>query len=122
MRCVKDTLPPRLRARWLLITIRLSISSFAGTARTVVAVGTVRDASMLAATAFAGPRSLTTLSAAGASWLGAVARARAGWAGMGFFASEASVSPWSDSGRPSALAPDRVGAGAVAGSAVGAAA
>ena len=49
------------------MTRRLSISSLAGTARTVVAVGTVREASMLAATALAGPRSLTTVSSAGFS-------------------------------------------------------
>ena len=40
IRWVKDTLPPRPRARWLLITMRLSMSSLAGTARTLVAVGT----------------------------------------------------------------------------------
>ena len=40
MRWVKLTLPPRPRARWLLITMRLSAISFAGTARTLVAVGT----------------------------------------------------------------------------------
>ena len=35
MRWVKLTLPPRLRARWLLMTTRLSMSSLAGTARTL---------------------------------------------------------------------------------------
>src|SRR6478752_5776937 len=48
MRCVKETLPPRARARWLLMTMRLSQSSLTGTDRTLVAVGTVRLASMLA--------------------------------------------------------------------------
>ena len=42
MRWVKLTLPPRARRRWLLITTRLSASSLAGTARTLVAVGTVQ--------------------------------------------------------------------------------
>jgi hypothetical protein len=41
---------------WLLITIRLSISSLAGTARTLVAVGTVSDAFMFFTTADAAPR------------------------------------------------------------------
>jgi hypothetical protein len=57
IRCVNDTLPPRERARWLLITTRLSTSSFAGTARTEVAVGTVRLVSMFSTTRAAGPRS-----------------------------------------------------------------
>src|SRR5690349_8871798 len=48
MMWVNDTLPPRARARWLLITMRLSHSSLTGTDRTLVAVGTVRLASMLA--------------------------------------------------------------------------
>src|SRR5215467_12295239 len=53
---VKLTLPPRPRARWLLITIRLSAISFAGTARTQVAVGTASDASMFATMRAATPR------------------------------------------------------------------
>src|SRR3954471_24797013 len=48
MRWVKLTLPPRLRRRWLLMMMRLSISSLAGTARTLVAVGSSRLCSMLA--------------------------------------------------------------------------
>ena len=40
MRCVNETLPPRARLRWLLMTMRLSIMSFAGIVRTLVAVGT----------------------------------------------------------------------------------
>ena len=40
IRWVKETLPPRARARWLLMTIRLSQSSLTGTERTLVAVGT----------------------------------------------------------------------------------
>src|SRR6478735_34696 len=56
MMWVKLTLPPRERARWLLMTTRLSMSSLAGTARTLVAVGTVRDVSMLATTREEAPR------------------------------------------------------------------
>ena len=52
---MKLILPPRFRAKWLLITIRLSTISFAGTARTLVAVGTVRLVSMFATTRAAGP-------------------------------------------------------------------
>src|SRR5215212_6601482 len=57
MRWVKDTLPPRARARWLLITIRLSHSSFTGTVRTLVAVGTDRLMSMFCAVRMGAPRS-----------------------------------------------------------------
>ncbi len=57
MTCVKETFPPRVRFRWLLITMRLSASSFAGTARTLVAVGTVSESSMFFAIAAAAPRS-----------------------------------------------------------------
>src|ERR1700760_2955251 len=57
MRWVKLTFPPRARRRWLLITTRLSKSSLAGTARTLVAVGTCRDDSMFATTRAAAPRS-----------------------------------------------------------------
>src|SRR5437773_4632796 len=72
MKWVKLALPPRARRRWLLITMRLSASSLAGTARTLVAVGTARDASMLR----------TTLAAAPRSWLVA-APAGTGIAGLG---------------------------------------
>src|SRR3954453_19953110 len=57
MRCVKEILPPRVRLRWLLMTMRLSAISFAGTARTLVAVGTLSEASMFLAMAAAAPRS-----------------------------------------------------------------
>ena len=60
MRCVNDTLPPRPRRRWLLMTIRLSASSLAGIARTLVAVGTARLAVMLVTVRAAAPRSLLT--------------------------------------------------------------
>src|SRR3954454_10649446 len=78
MMCVKLTLPPRERARWLLITTRLSISSLAGTARTLVAVGTVRLVSMLATTRAAGPRRGALSASSDRAGAGAVAAA--GWA------------------------------------------
>ena len=57
MRWVKEIFPPRVRRSWLFMTMRLSASSFAGTARTLVAVGTVSDAFMFLTTADAAPRS-----------------------------------------------------------------
>ena len=54
---VNEIFPPRVRRSWLLMTSRLSASSFAGTARTDVAVGTSHDASMFFTTADAAPRS-----------------------------------------------------------------
>src|SRR5690606_27844862 len=62
MRCVNDTLPPRARRRWLLMTMRLSIMSFAGTVRTLVAVGIDVLWSMLVASVFAMPLSTVTRS------------------------------------------------------------
>ncbi|CAB4722999.1 unannotated protein [freshwater metagenome] len=53
---MNETFPPRVRLRWLLITILLSIINLAGIARTDVAVGTVSDASMLCTTRAATPR------------------------------------------------------------------
>src|SRR5690349_7896727 len=67
MRWVKLTLPPRERARWLLTTTRLSMSSLAGTARTLVAVGMVSELSMFETIIAAGPRSLATFSCSDAS-------------------------------------------------------
>src|ERR671910_186903 len=61
MRCVNETLPPRERRRWL------SIMSLAGIVRTLVAVGTVSEASMLAARVFGRPLSGTTSSSRTAS-------------------------------------------------------
>src|SRR4051794_15954672 len=55
--CVKDTLPPRARDRWLLMTIRLSQSSFTGTERTLVAVGTLSETSMFCTVRAGAPRS-----------------------------------------------------------------
>src|ERR1700712_5144733 len=57
MRWVKDTFPPRFRRRKLLMTMRLSPMSLAGTARTEVAVGTSSEAVMFRTTAADAPRS-----------------------------------------------------------------
>src|ERR1700760_1334503 len=65
MRWVKETFPPRPRCRWLLMTILLSMSSLAGTARTLVAVGTLRLAAMFATVRAAAPRSLFISASAG---------------------------------------------------------
>src|SRR5690606_37175903 len=84
MRWVKLTFPPRPRARWLLITMRLSESSLAGTARTLVAVGTCSEASMLDTIRAAAPRSgcvWAPAGAAGAAGLGV--GAGGGAAGLG---------------------------------------
>src|SRR6476661_3728913 len=84
MRCVKDTLPPRDRARWLLMTMRLSASSLAGTARTLVAVGTVSETFMFLTTAADAPRSGDCLPAAtGVAVLAAGAAGLASAAGLG---------------------------------------
>src|SRR3982750_626269 len=94
MRWVNDTLPPRPRRRWLLMTTRLSISSLAGMARTLVAVGTARLASMLLTTRAAAPRSGwrgVAVSAAGVwvagGWAagggGGGGRGGGGWGGLG---------------------------------------
>jgi hypothetical protein len=62
----------------LLTTIRLSAISFAGTARTLVAVGTASEDSMLATTRAAAPRSGTVWAPAGAGGAAAAARLRTG--------------------------------------------
>ena len=62
---MKETFPPRARFKWLLITIRLSIISFAGIARTLVAVGTLKDASMLCTTRAETPRIGSSVDALG---------------------------------------------------------
>src|SRR3954470_23326531 len=87
MMCVNDTLPPRARARWLLITMRLSIKSLTGTDRTLVAVGTARLASMFCAVRAGAPRRTvsfgSSLALAGAGCSGSLGTGRAvvGWAG-----------------------------------------
>src|SRR5690242_14484122 len=92
MRCVKEILPPRVRFRWLLMTMRLSAISLAGTARTLVAVGTLSEASMFFAMAAAAPRSCFDsgssffAGSAFAFWSGsglAAGLAAAGFAGAG---------------------------------------
>src|SRR3954452_23170209 len=89
MMCVKDTLPPRARARWLLMTIRLSQSSLTGTCRTLVAVGTARLASMLATVRAGAPRSTVnvgssdTCGALGSAGSLGTGRDAVGWVGAG---------------------------------------
>src|SRR5215203_1564863 len=56
MRCVNETLPRPLRWRYPLMTLRLTSSSFAGTLRKLVAVGTPRLRSMLATMTAPTPR------------------------------------------------------------------
>src|SRR5512139_601387 len=71
MMWVKDTLPPRARARWLLMTVRLSQSSFTGTERTLVAVGTLSEMSMFCAVRAGAPRSTVSWGSSLASGCGA---------------------------------------------------
>src|ERR1700753_684111 len=59
------------------MTIRLSISSLAGTARTLVAVGTSSDADMFLTTAAAAPRSVCSSSPSAGGGLAALTRAGA---------------------------------------------
>ena len=82
IRWVKEILPPRVRLRWLLMTIRLSIISLAGMARTLVAVGTSSDADMFFTTAAAAPRSTCVSSPSAGGPAGASAW-RAAFAGAG---------------------------------------
>src|SRR5690242_8108628 len=56
MRWVNEIFPPRFRLRKLLMTMRLSAISLAGTARTDVAVGTSSDVVMFLTTIAAAPR------------------------------------------------------------------
>ncbi len=56
MRCVNETLPPIVRARWALIIVRWSMTSFIGTARTLVAVGISSEMSMFFAVRRGAPR------------------------------------------------------------------
>ena len=67
---MNETFPPRLRAKWLLMTVRLSIMSFAGIARTLVAVGTDNDASILATTRAPTPRIGSRVEALGVTKVG----------------------------------------------------
>src|SRR3984893_1680543 len=78
-RWVKETLPPRVRLSWLLMTIRLSIISLAGMARTLVAVGRSNDMAMFFTTAAGAPRRTWTSSPSPGA--GPTERAGAGVAG-----------------------------------------
>src|SRR4051812_7780203 len=93
MMWVKLTLPPRVRARWLFRTRRLTSSSRAGTTRKLVAVGTPSDASMLLAVLAAAPRSgvPTATLGLGAGLAGVGAAGAAG--GAGFSAAAVVTSP-----------------------------
>ena len=68
MRWVKLTLPPVVRNSWLLTMTRLTSSSLAGATRTLVAVGTPRDASMLATIRPAAPRRGVAVSGPARRW------------------------------------------------------
>src|ERR1700761_5784834 len=120
MRWVNDTLPPRPRRRWLLMTIRLSISSLAGISRTLVAVGTARLAVMLMTVRAAAPRSLLTSVPSGsggwgAAGAGAGAGAAAGGAGGAAGACLAGAAWSAPAGAGAAGAGDDGGAAAGAG-------
>src|SRR5450432_3763315 len=71
MRWVKLTLPPVVRNSWLLTMTRLTSSNLAGATRTLVAVGTRRESSMLATMRPAAPR--RGVATSGASSSGATA-------------------------------------------------
>ena len=75
---VKLTLAPVVRNNWLLTMVRLTSSSLAGTTRTLVAVGTPSDASMLDTIRAAAPRRGAATSASSA-WVDSVGRG--GWVG-----------------------------------------
>src|SRR3954469_2826818 len=95
MRWVKDTFPPRERARWLLMTMRLSASSLAGTARTLVAVGTVSEAFMFLTTLAAAPRSGICLAPAAGLAAGLAALPSLGFAaGAGWLFSGCAFRGW----------------------------
>src|SRR4051794_5929044 len=85
-RWVNEILPPRARRRWLLMTIRLSISSLTGTWRTLVAVGTWRLVSMFCAVRAGAPRRIfRSASSVVAAAAGCAALGCAGFAGVGWF-------------------------------------
>src|SRR6478735_6178270 len=113
MMWVNDTLPPRARARWLLMTVRLSHSSLTGTSRTEVAVGTDSETSMFWAVRIGAPRSTVYV-----GWSAASAFAGAGASfGTGLVVPLAGSAALVLSGRGLAT-----GAGAEAAGAAGAAA
>src|ERR1035437_10759769 len=100
MRWVKLTLPPVARNSWLLMMVRLTSKSLAGTTLTLVAVGTSREACMLVTMRPAAPRSGVTFSPADvpldAALGGLVFAAGADFAGVG-----------AGAGAPGAGTPDR---------------
>jgi hypothetical protein len=104
-------LPPRPRRRWLLMTILLSTSSLAGTARTLVAVGTPRLAVMLVTVRAAAPRSLLTSVPSG----GLGGESRAGLGGEGTVEPGGEDGAWL--GGADAAAGEACGAGVVRGAA-----
>src|SRR4051794_12740275 len=118
MMCVKLTLPPRVRIRWLLRILRLTSSSRAGTCRKLVAVGTVSDCSMFTTVLAAAPRRTVAFSGAALS-AGVVGAAAVGDTGF-----SATVPPLVDAaaagaageGPAAAGAADAAGAAATAGS------
>src|SRR3989440_10067068 len=78
IRCVKLTLSPPVRARWLFRICRLTSSSLAGTVRTEVAVGTPSEASMFSTIRAVAPRIGTGRSDPSVSAAGAAAAGGAG--------------------------------------------
>src|SRR5450631_3981911 len=78
MRWVKLTFPPTVRFSWSLTMVRLTSRSLAGTTRTLVAVGTPRDASMLTTIRPAAPRNGVAPTTAAAAGVVAVAGGVAG--------------------------------------------
>ena len=71
IKCVNETLPPRVRFKCSLIKVRFSINNVAGTVRTLVAVGTLKLSSMFVTTRPAGPRKISGSTTAGVSAVGA---------------------------------------------------
>ena len=121
MMCVKETLPPRARFRWLLMTMRLSISSLAGTARTLVAVGTSSEDSMFVTTRAAGPRRMVVVVSEADAGVaaGAVPESRGTWTGAAWAGAAAGAGAGTAAGAAGA---GGAGAGAGTDGAVGAAA
>src|SRR5215207_3259501 len=66
MMWVYETLPPRARRRWLLITTRWSMRSLTGKDRTLVAVGTAKEMSMFFAVRAGAPRKVLLTGSASA--------------------------------------------------------
>ena len=75
IKCVNETLPPRVRFKCSLIKVRFSINNVAGTVRTLVAVGTLKLSSMFVTTRPAGPRKISGSTTTGVSAIGAAAGA-----------------------------------------------